>query len=97
MFRHIVLLTLQPGTTDEQQQSILDGLASLPPAIPEIDEYRYGTDVGLAEGNASIGIVADFADQAAYEVYRDHPVHRAVIEERILPVLGGRTAIQMSL
>lgn len=96
MFRHIVLLTLQPDTTDEQRQSILDGLATLPPAIPEIAEYRYGTDAGLAEGNATIGIVADFADQAAYEVYRDHPVHRAVITDRILPVLGERTAIQMA-
>ncbi|HOT80181.1 MAG TPA: Dabb family protein [Microthrixaceae bacterium] len=95
MFRHIVLLTLVPDTTDEQRQFLLDGLATLPPAISEIDSYRYGTDAGLADGNATIGIVADFADQAAYELYRDHPVHRAVIEERILPVLAGRTAMQI--
>ena len=95
MFRHIVLLTLVPDTTDEQRQFLLDGLATLPAAITEIDSYRYGTDAGLADGNATIGIVADFADQAAYELYRDHPVHRAVIEERILPVLAGRTAMQI--
>ena len=95
MFRHIVLLTLVPDATDEQRRFLLEGLATLPPAIPEIDSYRYGTDAGLADGNATIGIVADFADQSAYEVYRDRPVHRAVIEERILPVLAGRTAMQI--
>jgi len=96
MFRHIVLLTLAPDTSDDDRSALLAGLASLPPAIPEIAEYRFGTDAGLAEGNATIGIVADFADQAAYEVYRDHPVHRQVIEERILPFLADRRAIQIA-
>ena len=96
MFRHIVLLTLAPDTSDDDRSTLLAGLASLPPAIPEIAEYRFGTDAGLAEGNATIGIVADFADQAAYEVYRDHPVHRQVIEERILPFLADRRAIQIA-
>lgn len=95
MFRHIVLLTLRADTTDAQRQTLLDGLATLPKAIPEISEYRFGTDLGLAEGNATIGIVADFTDQAAYEVYRDHPVHLSVIAERIKPVLLARTAVQM--
>lgn len=95
MFRHIVLLTLRPDATDEERRSLLDGLATLPPAISAISEYRYGTDVGLADGNATIGIVADFATQGDWETYRDHPVHRAVIEERILPILAARTAIQM--
>lgn len=97
MFRHIVLITLAPDVDDERRQHVLDGLAGLPPVIPEIQDYRFGVDAGLAEGNASIGIVADFVDRAAYEVYRDHPIHRAVIEERILPVLAERTALQMQL
>ena len=97
MFRHIVLLTIADDAPVTAVSDILAGLDTLPGAIPEIDAYRVGIDAGLAEGNATIGIVADFADQAAYEVYRDHPVHRAVIEERILPVLSERRAIQMEL
>jgi len=97
MFRHIVLLTLHPETTDDERAHLLEGLSTLPGAIPEIASYRYGTDAGLAEGNATIGIVADFADQADYEVYRDHADHRRVIEERILPHLASRTAVQMAL
>ena len=63
--------------TDEQRRFLLEGLATLPPAIPEIDSYRYGTDAGLADGNATIGIVADFADQSAYEVYRERSMQDA--------------------
>ncbi|MFN8051193.1 MAG: Dabb family protein [Acidimicrobiales bacterium] len=97
MFRHIVLLTLDADAPTSALTNILEGLATLPDAIPEIAEYRFGTDEHLAEGNADIGIVADFDDRAAYEVYRDHPVHRAVITDRIVPVLGSRVAIQMQL
>jgi hypothetical protein len=97
MFRHIVLLTIAPDAPAGAVDEILAGLESLPGAIPEIGSYRYGTDLGLADGNATIGIVADFEDESAYVVYRDHPVHRQVIEERILPVLRSRSAIQMTL
>ena len=49
-----------------------------------------------SEGANNIALALfTFESLAAYEVYRDHPVHRAVIEERILPVLAGRTAMQI--
>ena len=35
MFRHIVLLTLVPDTTDAQRQFLLDGLATLGEAMGE--------------------------------------------------------------
>lgn len=95
MLRHVVLLTLDPSAGDAARTHILDGLATLPAAIPEIVDYRVGVDAGLAEGNATIGIVAEFADRSAYVTYRDHPLHRQVIEERILPVLASRSAIQI--
>ena len=90
----MVTLTFEDHTTPEQMAGILDGLRSLPEAIPEIESYAFGTDVGGDEGNAGLAIVADFASWADYETYRDHPVHRALLAEHIRPVMSHRCAVQ---
>ena len=97
MFRHVVLLQWTSEATDEQRAAVLDGLATLPGAIPEIHEYRFGPDAGVNEGNYDVAAVADFATVDDYVVYRDHPVHRAVIAERIAPILAARAAVQYDL
>ncbi len=78
-------------------ESIVAGLSTLPGQITEIQRYSIGTDAGVNQGNADVSVVADFDDRDAYLVYRDHPVHRAVIDERITPVLESRSAIQYEL
>ena len=97
MFRHIVLLTLHPTAGDEVRDEIVTRLRGLPARIPELVRYEVGTDLGLGEGNATIAVVADFADRAGWETYRDHPDHVAVIQTSILPNLASRTAAQMEL
>jgi len=94
MFRHVVMFTFAEGTTDAQIDAVLQGLAGLPVAIPEIRKYSYGRDAGLAAGNFSVAVVAEFANEADYLVYRDHPDHQAVIRERIQPILADRAAVQ---
>jgi hypothetical protein len=94
MFRHVVMFRFQPGTTGAQVQAIADGLAGLPAAISELRDYRFGTDAGINEGNFEFAVVADFDDREGYLVYRDHPVHRQVIDERIAPVVAERAAVQ---
>ena len=94
MIRHVVLLRWTAESTPEQHQTVLDELGALPGAIPEIARYRLGRDLGLAEGNASLSVIADFASLADYEVYRDHPEHQRVIAERIKPILAVRSALQ---
>ena len=94
MLRHVVLFRWKDGTTDEQVAAIADGLSGLPAAIPEIAGYRFGRDAGLVEGNFDFGIVADFADEADWLVYRQHPVHLAVIAERITDHVDTRAAVQ---
>lgn len=96
MIRHCVALTLKPDTTEAQVQTILDGLAGLPAAIPAIRAYTFGRDLGLAEGNATLVVVADFDDVDGYVVYRDHPAHQKIVVEAIRPVLAGRSAGQFA-
>ncbi len=94
MFRHIVLLTLNADAPEGQSDIIVKALRDLPATIPELASYVVGQDAGLAEDNADIAVVADFANGDDYEVYRTHPVHVAVIQESIAPFLAGRTAVQ---
>jgi hypothetical protein len=90
-FRHVVLLTLD-GNCDVD--GIVDALRELPAQIPELRSYVVGRDAGLAEGNATVAVVADVDDEAGWRTYTDHPAHRQVIAERIRPHLVARVAVQ---
>lgn len=92
--RHIALLRFRPGTSDEHVEALMTGLGSLPAAIPELRDYRFGRDLGLSTDNWQFGIVADVDDARAYERYRLHPAHRALIDELISPVLEARASVQ---
>ena len=94
MFRHVVLLRWTPEATTADQEALAEALGRLPDAIPAIRAYRFGPDAGLSGENFDFAVVADFADAEGYELYRDHPAHRAVIAERIRPIVAERVAVQ---
>lgn len=94
MIRHAVMFRFKPGTTAADITAIAEGLGGLPHAIPEIADYRFGTDIGVNDGNFDFAVVADFADTDDYVAYRDHPLHRALIAERIAPHVEARAAVQ---
>jgi Stress responsive A/B Barrel Domain len=94
--RHLVLLRFHEGTEPATVDAITDALRALPDQIPELADYRVGPDLALNEGNHEYGICADFASEADYLVYRDHPAHQAVIRDLIAPVLAGRAAVQFA-
>ncbi len=94
MFRHVVLLKWKAEATAAQKQAVLDGLAELPGAIPEIRSYVFGADAAISDGNHDLAVVADFDDAEGYLVYAAHPVHVALITEKIRPILAARAAVQ---
>jgi hypothetical protein len=94
MLRHVVMFRWSPDATAEAKAAVAEGLDGLPAAIEVIERYHHGPDAGLAEGNWDHVVVGDFADEAAYAEYRDHPVHRALIAEHIRPILAERAAVQ---
>lgn len=97
MFRHAVLFTFAPQTTQEQQQELARQLRTLPGAIEQIKAYRVGVDAGLNPGNYQFAVVADFDSVDDYLVYRDHPVHRAIIERYVKPIVADRAAVQYEI
>ncbi len=94
MIRHVVLLRWTAEATPAQQDEVLAALSALPDEIQQIARYRLGTDLGLADGNASLSVIADFASVADYEAYRDHPSHQHIIATLIKPILAQRAALQ---
>ena len=94
MIRHTVMFRWKPGTTPADVAAITEGLGGLPAAIPEIAEYHFGADIGVNNGNFDFVVVADFAAVDDYLAYRDHPLHRALIAERIAPLVAARAAVQ---
>lgn len=97
MIRHVVVFRWSDGVSDQAKDAVRSGLASLPGQIPAIRAYRFGPDAGLADGNWDFAVTADFLDVAGYLEYRDHPEHRAVITERIAPIVAERVAVQVEL
>ena len=96
-FRHVVMFRWREDATAEQKKILEDRLNALPGAIPELRAYAVGGDAGINDGNFDFAVVADFADRDAYLVYRDHPVHRKVIEEHVMPIVAERCAVQYTL
>lgn len=94
MFRHVVMMRWTEAATPAERFAVQASLAELPDRIPEISNYVVGADARVNEGNYDLVVVADFEDVDAYLVYRDHPDHQAIIQERIKPILAARAAVQ---
>ena len=95
MFRHIALFRFVPDVTDAQRQAMVDGLATLPAAIPQIRSYVTGPDAGLSDGNWDFAVVADFDDVEDWRAYTADATHQQVIVEHIRPIVAERAAVQL--
>ncbi len=97
MIRHVVLLSWTTEATGEQNQRVASELRQLVPQLTGLRAYHVGPDAGLTEGNFDFAVIADFDDAESYRAYRDHPAHRAIIEQFITPVLQDRASVQYSI
>ncbi|MEU3170145.1 Dabb family protein [Streptosporangium sp. NPDC006930] len=97
MFRHVVLFTWTEEATEEQRVRVATELAKLPGAITEIRSYTIGSDAGVNPGNHQFAVVADFDSADDFLVYRDHPLHQAVVTDHIKPIVASRAAVQFEV
>ncbi|XRQ03573.1 Dabb family protein [Actinomadura welshii] len=93
-FRHVVMFRWVEGTTTGQQEEVAAKLGELPGVIEDIREYSMGADAGVNPGAYDFVVVAEFAGREGYLAYRDHPAHRAVVDEYITPITAERASIQ---
>lgn len=95
MIRHIVLLYLVEEATDTQRDAIVEALRRLPSEIDTLSSVEAAADLGLAKGNAQVGLLVEVEDEAAWRAYQSHPAHRQVITQHIAPVLASKASIQL--
>jgi hypothetical protein len=94
VIRHVVLFAWIPGATDQQKRQAAEELRALPPLMTGLRSFNVGPDAGIIEGNFDFALVADFEDAESYLAYRNHPAHRAVVEQVISPIAKERVAVQ---
>jgi Stress responsive A/B Barrel Domain len=94
MIRHTVLFKWKPEATDDEKEQVATELAKLPSVVPSLRAFACGHDAGLAQGNFDFAVTADFDDEAGFHAYRNDPVHREIVERRILPITAQRVAVQ---
>jgi hypothetical protein len=98
MILHIVLFHWKEGVTQAQIEALNQAMAELRKAVPEVKALHYGSDVGLrATGNANWGLAALFADADGWRTYQEHPAHKALLADHILPIMASRTPLQISV
>ncbi|MCD2196055.1 Dabb family protein [Actinomycetospora endophytica] len=96
---HVVMFTWVDGTTPETVENLrsrLQDWIDRGEGLDGLTAWYAGTDLGLAAGNAEFAVSGTFVDQPAYERYRDHPEHRAIISEHIAPHIAVRSAVQFA-
>ena len=97
MFTHVACFRWVEGTGPADVDVVVAALGALADAIPEVRDYRFGPDAGLAEGNHDFAVVATFDDRAGYLVYAGHPAHVRVLTEVVRPRLAARAAVQFEV
>ena len=94
MIRHVVMFKWNPEVTDAEISATSTALDGLPEVIDTIVAYRHGRDLGINDGNFDYAVVGDFADEAGYLTYRDHPAHQAFISAFVKGRIADRAAVQ---
>jgi hypothetical protein len=97
MIRHVVLFAWIPEATDKQKHQVAEDLGALPPLLMGLRSFHAGPDAGIIEGNFDFAVVADFEDRESYLAYRNHPAHRAVVDQVINPITKDRVAVQYQI
>jgi Stress responsive A/B Barrel Domain len=97
MVRHVVLFAWIPEVTDKQKQQAAEELRALPPLMTGLRSFNVGPDAGIVKGTFDFALVADFEDADSYLAYRNHPAHRAVVEQVINPIVKERVAVQYEI
>ena len=78
---HMVTFTLYAGKDTPEAEAFLKESADALAAIPGVENFQVLRQVSAKnEFDYSFSMV--FADQASYDAYNDHPVHRKYVEER---------------
>jgi heme-degrading monooxygenase HmoA len=81
--RHTVVFDLRHGAASEEEADFLAAAERLA-AVPGVEAFELLREVSPKNGYR-FGLSMEFADEAAYAAYNDHPDHIRFVEQRWLP------------
>lgn len=87
MIRHAALFTLSHGPGSPEEAAFLEALAALG-SIPGVENFEIAREVS-PKNDYRFAVSMRFADQAAYDAYNAHPLHRDFVETRWLPEVAA--------
>lgn len=77
MLIHIVCWKYRSDIDDSARNEHRERLSALRTVIPEIERIEVGADILHLDRSFDTGLVAEFADKSALDVYTEHPDHQA--------------------
>ena len=83
MIRHTVVFTLRHAAGSAEEGAFLRDAKALA-AIPGVQKFEQLRQVS-PKNDYAFGFSMEFADQAAYSGYNDHPDHVAFVRDRWVP------------
>lgn len=83
MIRHSVIFTLKHETNSAQEAAFLRD-AKVLASIPGVEKFEQLRQVS-PKNDYAFGFSMEFADQAAYSGYDNHPDHVAFVRDRWVP------------
>ena len=82
MIKHIIVWRLQPeahgNSAAENARLIKEKLEGLAGRIPGLLKIEVGIDISRTGESGDLVLYSEFEDEAALEVYKAHPDHKAV-------------------
>ena len=83
MIRHTVVFSLKHAAGSAEEADFLN-TAKILANIPGVDRFEQLRQVS-PKTDYAFGFSMEFADQAAYTAYNDHPDHTAFVQGRWIP------------
>jgi hypothetical protein len=83
MIRHTVVFTLKHPAGSDAERAFLEAALVLE-GIPGVERFERLRQVS-PKADFAFGFSMEFADQAAYSAYNDHPAHVAFVRDRWVP------------
>ena len=84
MIRHTVAFRLKHRQGSAEEANFLTDAKRLLAAIPGVEKFEQLRQVS-PKNDYRFGFSMEFADQAAYSGYNDHPDHVAFVRDRWIP------------
>lgn len=95
MIRHTVVFRLKHASGSAEEKSFLQ-TANILAAIPGVEKFEQLRQTSR-KNDYSFGFSMEFADQAAYCAYNDHPDHTAFVQSRWIPEVAKFMEIDYEL